>query len=248
MIIKDYRVYQLSTQELARAVLEGMILNCFLAYLFYNSLLAVIPGMIIVWFYVKEKKHVLMKKRILEVRKELKEFLSALITALQTGRSVENAFAEALKDHTQYVGKDTEFILEMRYICAGVSVGEPLERLMRDFAKRSHMEELEYFAEVFQVGKRSGGNLIGIMKNTIWMLQEKMDAEAEIFTVLAEKRLEFQVMSVIPLGILWYLRVGAGNMMESLYHNKIGVVVMTCCLGIYGGGYLYGKRLLEIDS
>ena len=80
------------------------------------------------------------------------------------------------------------------------------------------------------------------------MLQEKMEAEAEIYAVLAEKRLEFQLMSVIPLGIILYLRIGAGNLLESLYQNGVGIVVMTGCLLVYGGCYLYGKRLLEIDA
>lgn len=244
----DYGIYKLSGKETIQAAAEGILLNAGLAMLFYDSFLAMLPGMLIVWFYVKEKKHILMRKRKKRMQTELQEFLNALIAALQTGRSVENAFAEALKDTMEYVGKDTEFVIEIKYICKGVSLGESLEKLLKDFSDRSCLEELEYFSEVFRIGKRSGGNLIGIMKNTIRMLQEKMEAEAEIYTVLSEKRLEFYLMSVIPLGILVYLRIGAGNLIESLYHNITGIVVMTICLIVYGGCYLYGKRLLEIET
>ena len=247
MIIKDYQIYQMDRKELLGAVLEGMILNGILAYLFYNTWIAMVPGMLIVWVYVREKKHVFMRKRLYRVRMEFKEFLDGLIAALQTGRSMENAFAEALKDTWEYVGKDTEFVLEMKYLCKNITLGEPLEKLLNDFAQRSCLEEVEYFAEVFRVGKRSGGNMIGIMKNTIRMLREKMEAEAEVYAVLAEKRLEFQVMSLIPLGMILYLRIGAGNLIAHLYQNVFGIMVMTSCLVIYGGCYLYGKRLLEID-
>ena len=78
------------------------------------------------------------------------------------------------------------------------------------------------------------------------MLQERMEAEEEIITTITEKKLEFQVMTVIPLAIILYLRIGAGNLMNRLYGNVMGVCVMTVCLVIYGGCYLYGKRLLEI--
>lgn len=182
------------------------------------------------------------------MRVDFKEFLNALIASLQTGRSIENAFTEALKDTSRYLEKDTEFILEMRKICSGVSVGKPLEKMIMEFSDRSHLEELEYFAEVFSIGKRSGGNLIGIMKNTIRMLQERMDAEEEIYTVLAEKQMEFYLMCVIPIAMIVYLRIGAGNMLNSLYGNITGISVMTVCLLIYGGCYLYGKRLLEIEN
>ena len=248
MIIKDYQIYQLNRKERLGAVLEGMVLNAIVSYLFYNTWIAMIPGVLIVWVYIRDKKHVLMRKRLYRIREEFKEFLDALIAALQTGKSMENAFAEALKDTWEYVEKNTEFVLEMKYLCKSITLGESLEKLLKDFAQRSCLEELEYFAEVFQVGKRSGGNIVGIMRNTIWMLQEKMEAEAEIYAVLAEKRLEFQVMSVIPLGIILYLRIGAGNLLESLYQNGVGIVVMTGCLLVYGGCYLYGKRLLEIDA
>lgn len=247
-MIKDYRVYRFTPKERIFCFLEGMVLNTVISILFYNSFLAMLPGMIFVAFYFKEKKRLLVRKRMRRMRLELKEFLNALIAALQTGRSMENSFAEGVRDTAAYVEKDTAFILEMKKICAGIGVGEPLEKLLCDFSRRSHLEELEYFAEVFSIGKRSGGNLISIMKNTIRMIQERMDAEEEIYTVIADKQMEFYLMCIIPLAIIIYLRMGAGNLMDCLYGNAIGIFVMTICLGIYGGCYLYGKRLLEIKN
>ncbi len=247
-MIKDYRVYQFSKKEKLFCVVEGMLLNAGISILFFDSLLAMIPGILLVIFYIKEKRRKLMRKRLYQTRAQFKEFLNALITALQTGRSMENAFSEALKDISAYEKGETLLILEMKKICAGVSVGESLEKLLLDFSARSHLEEVEYFAEVFSIGKKSGGNIVAIMKNTIRMIQERMDAEEEIHTVLAEKQMEFYLMSIIPLGMIIYLRIAAGSMMESLYGNTTGVLVMTICLFIYGGCYLYGKRLLEIEQ
>lgn len=247
-MIKDYRIYQFTPKERILAFLEGMLLNAVIALLFYDSFWAMIPGLILVALYLKEKKRQLARKRMHRLRIELKEFLNALIAALQTGRSMENAFAEGLKDTAEYLEEETVFVLEMKKICAGVSVGEPLEKLLSEFSRRSHLEELEYFAEVFSIGKRSGGNIIFIMKNTIRMIQERMDAEEEIYTVIADKQLEFYVMCIIPLAIIVYLRIGAGTLVSCLYGNVTGILVMTVCLCIYGGCYLYGKRLLEIEN
>lgn len=245
---RDYSVYELSFQETCLCVLEGMLLNGGISILFYNSFFAMIPGMVLVFFYMKEKKRMLARKRSKQMRMELKEYLNGLIAALQTGRSVENAFREALKDTDRYIGKETDFLNEMKKICAGMDVGQPLEAMLTDFAFRSHLEELAYFAQVFSIGKRSGGNLIGIMKNTIHMIQERMDAEEEIAAVIAEKQLEFQLMSVIPLAIIGYLRITAGDLLAYLYGSFTGAFVMTGCLVTYGGCYLYGKRLLEREK
>ena len=245
-MIKDYRIYEFDKKEKILCLLEGLILNAVISILFYNSLLAMIPGMILVLIYFKEKKHALARRRMQGMRKELKEFLNALIATLQTGRSLENAFIEATKDLRRYTEKDTPLVLELKQICVKISLGEPMEKMLTEFSRRSHLEELEYFSEVFSIGKRSGGNIVAIMKNTIRMLQERMEAEEEIATTITEKKLEFQLMTIIPLVIILYLRMGAGNLIHSLYGNVTGVCVMTVCLAIYGGCYLYGKRILEI--
>lgn len=247
-MIEDYRIYTFDKKETILGFLEGMLLNALLAFLFYNSFYAMLPGMILVFLYRKEKRRILCRKRMRQMRIDLKEFLNTLIAALQTGRSMENAFCEAYRDMNGYIGKDTPFLQEIKRICAGIAVGGSLEKLLMEFSERSHIEELEYFAQVFSIGKRSGGNLVGIMKNTIRMIQERMDAEEEIYTVIAEKQFEFRIMCVIPVGIIGYLRIGAANLIHSLYGSVPGVVVMTVCLGIYGGCYIYGQRLLEIKD
>ena len=247
-MIKDYRIYTFSWKERLVCWIEGMVLNGTVSILFFDSFLAMIPGVMLVFFYHQEKKRRLMRRRIHHLRKEFQCFLNEMIAALQTGRSIENAFLEAIKDTENYLEQETIFVMEMKKIGGSMSVGEPLEKLLLDFSTRSHLEEMEYFAEVFLIGKHSGGNLIGIMKNTIRMLQERMDAEEELYTILTEKQVEFYLMSIIPLVILLYLRIGANQLIQSLYGNITGICMMSLCLLIYGGCYLYGKRILEIDG
>ena len=159
---------------------------------------------------------------------------------------MENAFIESCKDTVEYLGGDSVFLAEAKHISGRIMIGEPLEKLLMDLARRSHMEELEYFSEVFSVGKRSGGNFVGIIKNTVRMIQERMEAEEEIDTILTEKQFEFHIMCIIPFAMIGYLRIGAGNLIDCMYKNITGVLIMTSCLLIYGGCYFYGKRILEI--
>ena len=113
-MVEDYRVYRFSRKEFIFCLLEGMLLNGIISILFYDSFLAMLPGMVLVFFYFREKQRILMQKRMKSIRVEFKEFLNGLIAALQTGRSIENAFLEALKDTRQYLGKDTLFLMEMK--------------------------------------------------------------------------------------------------------------------------------------
>lgn len=247
-MIEDYSVYEFCLKEKVQTFLEGLVIDGVIAFLFYNSMWAMIPGALVIVLYFREKKHILMRRRKNRLRRELKEFFCGLIVTLQTGKSMENAFFQTLKDVTPYCEKDSELVEELKKICAGIGMGISLEAQLSEFASRACLEELEYFSEVFSVAKRSGGNMISIMKNTIRMIQERMESEAEIQTVLSEKQLEFYLMSVIPLGIILYLRIGTGTLISCLYGNLLGTVVMTGCLIVYGGCVWYGKRLLEIED
>jgi tight adherence protein B len=69
----------------------------------------------------------------------------------------------------------------------------------------------------------------------------------EIATGLAEKRLELRVMTVMPLGILGYIRLSSPEFMNPLYHNVLGYGVMSACLAVYALCIYFGKRIVEIE-
>ena len=55
----------------------------------------------------------------------------------------------------------------------------------------------------------------------------------EIDTVITAKKMEFQIMSVIPLGIIGYMRLSFPEFMAGLYGNLPGAAFMSICLGAY---------------
>ena len=58
---------------------------------------------------------------------------------------------------------------------------------------------------------------------------------------------EFQVMSVIPFGIVLYMTVSFPEFMGNLYGNIAGRGVMTGCLIIYLVAYGLGRKIIEIE-
>ena len=73
------------------------------------------------------------------------------------------------------------------------------------------------------------------------------DVRKAIDTMLAAKKYEFQIMSVVPYGIIGYMSLSFPEFMNELYGNMAGIGVMTLCLGIYAGAYYLGIRILRID-
>jgi len=89
--------------------------------------------------------------------------------------------------------------------------------------------------------------MLEMIRNTVRQMGEKIDVEREIETILAAKKMEFHIMTLIPFGMIAYLKVSFPEFIQVLYGNLFGVVVMTVCLAIYVVSYEMGKRIVEIE-
>lgn len=65
--------------------------------------------------------------------------------------------------------------------------------------------------------------------------------------MLAAKKLEFEIMSVIPFIMILYMKMTFGEFLSVLYGTWTGCIVMSICLVLYLGAYRFGWRLLQIE-
>lgn len=163
------------------------------------------------------------------------------------GYAVENAILEARKDLSKYYSQDTRIMKDIIKMERLVKVQLPVEKIWAQWAEVVEMKELDQFVTVFMIAKRSGGDSVQIIRKAIFNICEKIELEQEIQVSLTAKRLEFKVMSIIPIGILLYMRLSFPNFMEVLYGNFLGGMIMTICLVVYGGAFIWGSKIVEIE-
>ncbi|MBQ9631492.1 MAG: type II secretion system F family protein [Lachnospiraceae bacterium] len=178
---------------------------------------------------------------------EYKEFLRNLISGLETGYSVENAFLEAERQHRRLFDEKTVLLGELHAINASVELRTPIEKAFTEFSERHPYEEVESFASVFSFGKSLGGNYVENLRTTARKLEEKVELKEEIAATFAEKQLELQIMSVMPLGIVVYMKLGSPGFMAPVYGNPLGIVIMTGCICIYAVALVLGKKVVDIE-
>ena len=82
----------------------------------------------------------------------------------------------------------------------------PAERILEEWAERVEQEDVRNFVNVFVMARRSGGNMIGIIRNTAGQIRDKLEVRAEIETMLAARKYEFKVMAVIPFVMIAYMK------------------------------------------
>jgi len=244
---KNYWRRDIKKREYVKALIIGIALLLTITLLFYQSILLgiLLFPTLLVYMLKWEEEQTEKKKRIFQL--QFCDAMQALISALSVGYSMENAMKEAKKDLSHMYSKKDLIMQEFSYMEHQTRVSVPIEQAWQEFAERIQQEDVENFATVFAIAKRSGGNALEIMRNTMRQIQDKVEVKREIETVMTEKRLEFRVMALIPMGMLAYMYLCFPEFMSVLYSNVLGRVIMTICLGIYICAYRMGKKIADIE-
>ena len=234
-------------KEYIQALINGILLLCMTAYLFYDTwiaALALLPALYVYLLYWKSRQ---FRKKEQEFREQFRVSIQTMASALNVGYSVENALRETARDLKPLFRKDSRIRKEFERMIHQLDMNQPVEQVMNDLAARVSQEDVENFVTVFAAAKRTGGDSIAILKSAVRDISDKIEAEKEIQTLLASKKLEFQVMCIIPFGILFYMRMAFPDFMKVLYGNLGGAALMTGCLLIYAAAYRMGEKLVDIE-
>lgn len=233
-------ILKLISQDIALAVL--------IAWMFYDAVWMALPLFIPV--VILNGKRFKQEHKLNETKRftvEYKELLANLIAGLESGYSVENAFVEAENSHITLFGKESVILKDLHAINQAVGLRTPVEAAFEAFAAKYPYEEVRGFAQVFSFGKRLGGNYIENLRNTARKLEEKVELKQDIAATIAEKRLELSVMSVMPVLIIGYMRIGSGGFLGPMYHNLTGAVIMSVCIVVYVAAIILGRKVIDIE-
>lgn len=245
--LPDYAEYHFSLKEGALASLEGTLVVAMIGYFFYQSWLACILLLPVFVLFIKEKKKDLAKKQRQELSLQFKDLVLALSANVKAGYSMENALRESYRDVELLYGADSPICLEVRHMIRGLENNVILEKLLYDLGIRSRLPDIMQFADVFLIAKRSGGNLTEILEKTAGVIEQKIETDKEIQLMVGARKMEQKIMNMVPFLIICYIGTTSRGFFDVLYHNLVGVAVMTVCLLFYGAAYLLSKRIVEIE-
>lgn len=245
--LPDYAEYHFDSKERILYCLEGIALVAMIGYFFYQSWIACLCLLPLLLLFMREKKKELAKKRGQELSIQFKDLLLTVSANLKAGYSVENAFRESYRDMQMLYGTESPICQEIRHIIAGLENNIVLEKLLYSLGQRSHEPDIMQFADVFMIAKRSGGNMTDILAKTAAVIEQKIETDKEIRLMISAKKMEQKIMNMVPFLIIFYVGTTSKGFFDVLYHNVIGITIMTVCLGLYGAAYLLSKRIVEIE-
>ncbi len=239
-----YDTYKLPFWEASLYSGTGRARAAAIDYVFYRDPLFfffLMPLGLLVPLWMRRRR---MNQRREKLGSQFKDAILAISSALQAGYSAENAWREAWQELICIYGENSLITREFESMVRAIAVNETPEEVISELAERSGLAEIESFAQVFCLAKRSSGDLVSIIDSASQTITEKLRVREEIVTLTTAKQLEETIMSFIPAGIILYLNVAFEGFLDVLYATAAGRVIMTACLFTYGAAVIIGWRMV----
>jgi tight adherence protein B len=226
--LRDYNSYELTIKQKILCILLAAVVIFCVTYIFYRNIFIAAIATPLGLFYpsIRSKQLCLRTKK--ELNLQFKEMLYSLASSASAGRSMELAFRGVLNDLALiYPDPNTPIIVETGLIVRKLELNENLEDALSDFARRSGVEDIINFAEVFRLSKRTGGNMIEIMRNTTEIINERIETMQIIENIMVKKKFEQKILTILPVALMILLSQIASDYMAPVYTTIAGRIVIT---------------------
>lgn len=242
-----YDRYHLKLWEFLLGAAKGAGVCGLLAFTFYRSMKVFLWMSPLSLLGAAAEQRGRLEKRKKELAGQFKESMMILASSLSAGFSIENGLAASVEELSMLYGRDGMIVREFAFMVQQIRTNRPVEKVLEDFAERSGLEDVQNFAEVFSVAKRSSGDLGGIMRHTAEIIRDKMQVREEILTMTASRQFEQKIMNMIPFFIVFYVESSSPGFFGQMYGTGLGRMLMSGCLVAYVISYVAAKRILEIE-
>lgn len=243
----NYREYHVSMRERCLFIGQGISLCVVANYLFYQKIPAFLFMIPVPFFWFRYRVQERNQRRKKELNYQFRDALNILSVSLRAGYSIENGLIEAEKDMRKLNGSGSEIVQELSYINRQIKLSIPAEELLTDLGMRSHVEDIQNFASVFRIARKTGGNLAEIVTDCATRISEKIEVDKAIEMAVAAKKFEQTIMSCMPCGIILYMQLTSPGFFDELYGTLFGVVFMSICLILYTVSFWMGRRIVRIE-
>lgn len=242
-----YDRYRLTLVDVMTGLAMGLLVDGVISYTFYRSFYVFLGLLPLVFLYPFYRKTELKRRRLRELNLQFKEAILILASSLSAGYSIENALDASGQELQTLYGSQGLITREFAYMVQQMRMNRPVESVMMELAERSGLEDVENFARIFAVAKRSGGQLVPIINHTVGVMNDKIQVQEEIRTLTSSRQFEQKIMNLIPFFIILYIDGTSPGFFDMMYDSTMGRVIMSVCLAVYLAAYLMAGMILKIE-
>lgn len=241
-----YGSYKLSLMEYLLYGVIYLSVSGIISYLYYDSLIPILFILPFINIYYKYISQFLCNRRKNVLILQFRDMINSISVSLNSGYSIENSLKDACREILILYGENSYIHNEISFMLKKLAINIPIEKIFSDFAMRSECNDIIMFSQILVIAKRNGGDLISIIKSSSETIGEKIDIKREIESAVSSKKLEQNIMFIMPIVIMIYIRISSKGFYDTVYHNITGIFFMTLCLFIYISAIIIGLKISTV--
>jgi len=244
---EDYNVYNMKFKEKAMGFFLGFAaglagFHIMFAVLPVSIILGIITGFLAYPIYGKY----LFKKRSKAMLMQFRDMLDSLVNSFSAGKNSQGAFEDAYSDMQSAYGEEAPITREIGIIVSGLYSNFTIEDLLDDMARRCGLNDIASFADTYSICSRLGGDLKRVVSNTRDIINDKVEIEMEIQTLLSANKNEINIMMVMPFIIIAMMKTLGDEAITG--NSPVNVVVKFIALGLFVVAYIIGHKIADIKA
>lgn len=231
---------------------DYIIISCLglfiIFYIFYHSIPLAMMSIVFLPVCLKYYSKEAAEKRRDFMTLQFRDFLYSLSSSFAAGRHMRDALHEARDSLGLMYDDGTPMMKEISLMINQIDESrEPEEEVLRGFAMRSSVSDIQSFIDTYLISRMTGGDINGAIAKTSGMLIEKIGIEREIKVLTSQKRFEGRIISAMPLLVVLFLNIASPAYIETLYTTFTGRVIMTAALAGIAYSYYLTMKLTKIQ-
>lgn len=244
----EYDHYEFTKKEWITEIFRALCLTSGTGWLFFGKIWGMILLLPASYLLIRNRKREKGTEKKAELRRDFKEFATSFAGSVQAGYTIEQSISIGLEDmKTLYPGEDRALIRELEWMNRQMELQIPGDVLFADLASRSGLEEIRSFSVVLGIGKRQGGNLVQITRGAVEHINKKLQVQMEVEETIAGRKMEKNIMLLMPFFMLLYLRLTNASYMEVLFTTAMGHVLLAVCLLCLWLSAVWARKITDIS-
>lgn len=244
----NYNSYSLPANEKIKFLMISAPLLMLVAYIFYKSLLIAILFLLILPVLIKLYEAKLAQKQKRELNNQFRDVLYSISASVSAGRHLPEALCEAKENMRLIYGDNGLIVLELIQIVKGLYESkESEEQVLTTFSKRTGLEDIANFIEIYFTCRSTGGDLERIIIKAADSIMEKISIQREIQMLTAQKKFEGKLLTALPFIVIGFLEVTSPDYLSVMYETVQGRIMMTAALLGIGFAYFMTSKITDIE-
>lgn len=207
-----------------------------------DLLLSAPIGLVVGWLVQHLSLSIRIARRRAAFSEQLPDRLQLIVGSLRSGFSLAQAVDALVRDGTQpAAGEFSRALAETR-------IGVELEAGLNHVAERMECEDLRWVVMATRIQREVGGNLAGVLHNTVDTMRERAATRRHVRALSAEGRLSGYVIVALPIVLGTWLTITKPQYMSPLFTTAPGVVMLAGGAALIVVGAFWIRALIKVEA